>query len=84
VVVDPRGDLLVAVGNGEHGVGDSYDYSDPVLRLGADATLRDSFSPTSWASDNASDLDLGSQGPASSARDGSSSPASPAPSRPIR
>ena len=28
------------------------------------AQLTDSFSPTTWASDNAADLDLGSQGPA--------------------
>lgn len=63
VVVDSRGDLLVAVGNGEYGAGDSYDHSDSVLRLSTDATLVDSFSPTDWASDNAYDLDLGSQGP---------------------
>ncbi|MDQ2958785.1 MAG: PQQ-binding-like beta-propeller repeat protein [Actinomycetota bacterium] len=56
------GQLLVAVGNGES-VGGRYDFSDSVLRL--DGTrLVDSFSPTTWASDNASDLDLGSQGPA--------------------
>lgn len=62
--VDRTGDLLVAVGNGESGVGDRYDHSDSVLRLGTDATLRDSFSPKSWPSDNDADLDLGSQGPA--------------------
>ncbi|MGI8665845.1 MAG: PQQ-binding-like beta-propeller repeat protein [Jatrophihabitans sp.] len=56
------GQLLVAVGNGES-VGGRYDYSDSVLRL-AGNRLVDSFSPTSWASDNAADLDLGSQGPA--------------------
>ena len=56
------GKLLVAVGNGES-VGGRYDYSDSVLEL--DGTrLVDSFSPTTWASDNAADLDLGSQGPA--------------------
>jgi outer membrane protein assembly factor BamB len=57
-----NGDLLVAVGNGES-TGDRYDYSDSVLRV-RDGRLVDSFSPTSWAADNASDLDLGSQGPA--------------------
>ncbi|HJQ00160.1 MAG TPA: PQQ-binding-like beta-propeller repeat protein [Jatrophihabitans sp.] len=56
------GDLLVAVGNGES-VGDRYDFSDSVLRI-RDGRLVDSFSPSSWAADNASDLDLGSQGPA--------------------
>jgi hypothetical protein len=63
-VVDAAGDLYVAVGNGESGVGDPYDHSDSVLRLGPDATLRDSYSPTTWPTDNDADLDLGSQGPA--------------------
>jgi len=54
--------LLVAVGNGES-VGGSYDYSDSVLELDG-ARLVDSFSPSTWAADNAADLDLGSQGPA--------------------
>jgi hypothetical protein len=62
--VDTGGHLLVAVGNGQHGTGDSYDYSDSVLQLGVDARLIDSFSPTTWGSDNEGDLDLGSQGPA--------------------
>ncbi|PZS18812.1 MAG: hypothetical protein DLM57_05470 [Pseudonocardiales bacterium] len=35
-----------------------------MLALDAHANLVDSFSPTSWAADNESDLDLGSQGPA--------------------
>ena len=64
VSVDAGGRLLVAVGNGEHGRGDAYDYSDSVLQLGVDARLVDSFSPTTWGSDNEGDLDLGSQGPA--------------------
>lgn len=55
-------DLLVAVGNGE-ATGGQYDFSDSILRLQGNRLL-DSFSPTSWASDNSSDLDLGSQGPA--------------------
>jgi hypothetical protein len=56
------GHLLVAVGNGES-VGGTYDFSDSVLEL-AGTRLVDSFSPSSWAADNAADLDLGSQGPA--------------------
>jgi len=56
--------LFVAVGNGESGVGDPYDHSDSVLELNARAQLVDSFSPSTWASDNDADLDLGSQGPA--------------------
>jgi outer membrane protein assembly factor BamB len=62
--VDASGDLWVAVGNGESGVGDPYDYSDSVLRIGTDAQLADSFSPTTWPTDNDNDHDLGSQGPA--------------------
>jgi hypothetical protein len=62
--VDATGNLYVAVGNGESGPGDPYDFSDSVLRIDAkSATLRDSFSPTTWAADNAGDQDLGSQGP---------------------
>jgi hypothetical protein len=62
--VDAAGHLFVSVGNGESGQGDPYDYSDSVLELDANARLTDSFSPRSWATDNESDLDLGSQGPA--------------------
>jgi hypothetical protein len=63
--VDLAGHLLVAVGNGESGVGDPYDYSDSVLSIDpSTARLVDSFSPTAWATDNDGDLDLGSQGPA--------------------
>jgi outer membrane protein assembly factor BamB len=62
-VVDAGGHLLVAVGNGQHGRGDPYDFSDSVLQVGVDGRLVDSFSPTTWGSDNEDDLDLGSQGP---------------------
>jgi len=61
--VDGRGHLLVAVGNGESGTGDRYDFSDSVLELEG-TRLVDSFSPDSWRTDNEADLDLGSQGPA--------------------
>ncbi len=62
--IDASGNLFVAVGNGESLTGDRYDYSDSVLKISPDATLLDSFSPTTWATDNEADLDLGSQGPA--------------------
>jgi outer membrane protein assembly factor BamB len=62
-VVDARGRLLVSIGNGEAGKGDSYDHSDAVLALDPIAHLVDSFSPASWAADNDADKDLGSQGP---------------------
>jgi outer membrane protein assembly factor BamB len=58
--------VFVAVGNGESsGSSDPYDYSDSILGLDRTSLRRlDSFSPSSWKTDNASDLDLGSQGPA--------------------
>jgi hypothetical protein len=56
--------LFVAVGNGASVIGDPYDHSDSVLKINTSAHLVDSFSPTTWASDNAVDADLGSQGPA--------------------
>ena len=62
--VGPYGNLFVAVGNGASGPGDRYDHSDSVLHIGTGGRLLDSFSPTSWATDNEQDLDLGSQGPA--------------------
>jgi hypothetical protein len=61
---DSSGHIYVSVGNGASGLGDPYDYSDSVLTLSTSLALTDSFSPTTWASDNAADLDLGSQGPA--------------------
>ncbi|MCW2496358.1 PQQ-binding-like beta-propeller repeat protein [Jatrophihabitans sp.] len=58
------GHLFVAVGNGASGVGDAYDHSDSVLEVSTTGKLLDSFSPSTWPTDNDSDLDLGSQGPA--------------------
>jgi outer membrane protein assembly factor BamB len=62
--VDAAGNLVVEVGNGASVEGDKYDYSDSVLEISPAGKLVDSFSPSTWASDNAGDLDLGSQGPA--------------------
>ena len=64
VVVGGNGRLYVAVGNGASVQGDPYDHSDSILALSPGLKLLDSFSPTSWPTDNANDLDLGSQGPA--------------------
>jgi outer membrane protein assembly factor BamB len=61
--LNAQGHLLVSVGNGASGVGDAYDHSDSVLEL-AGTHLVDSFSPTTWPTDNDNDRDLGSQGPA--------------------
>ena len=63
-VVNSDGTLYVSVGNGEAGVGDPYDHSDSVLRLDTNARLLGYFAPTTWATDNQADLDLGSMGPA--------------------
>ncbi|WP_431677142.1 PQQ-binding-like beta-propeller repeat protein [Kitasatospora sp. KL5] len=54
--------LLVAVGNGES-VGGSYDGSDSVVALSPELRRLDFFAPSTWADDNASDLDLGSLAP---------------------
>ncbi len=57
-------DCYVSVGNGESGVGDPYDFSDSVLKLGRERRCSAVvFSPTTWPTDNDADLDLGSQGP---------------------
>jgi hypothetical protein len=59
---NPGGGILAAVGNGTTASGGTYDFSDSVLKLSLQR-IADSFSPSSWQADNASDLDLGSQGP---------------------
>jgi outer membrane protein assembly factor BamB len=59
----PDSSLLVADGNGAATVG-PYDGSDSVIHLNASLRPIDIFAPSSWASDNAADLDLGSAGPA--------------------
>lgn len=60
--VDSAGKLYVSVGNGE-AAGGNWDSSDSVLRLSANLHLEDGFAPSSWAQDNAGDVDLGSLGP---------------------
>jgi len=61
-VENPGGGLLIAVGNGATAGTGSYDHTDSVLKI-ANQQIQDSFSPSTWRSDNANDLDLGSQGP---------------------
>jgi outer membrane protein assembly factor BamB len=61
-VEEPGAGLLVAVGNGATAGSGTYDFTDSVLEI-AGQRITDSFSPSSWRSDNAADLDLGSQGP---------------------
>lgn len=61
-VIDDQGNLYVAVGNGAATGGD-WDHTDAVLRLSPTLRLEDGFAPQGWASDNATDADLGSMGP---------------------
>ncbi|HJQ02719.1 MAG TPA: PQQ-binding-like beta-propeller repeat protein [Jatrophihabitans sp.] len=61
-VEDTGKGIFVAVGNGATASTGNYDYSDSVLLL-AYQQIQSSFSPSSWRTDNANDLDLGSQGP---------------------
>jgi outer membrane protein assembly factor BamB len=60
--VDSAGNLFVSVGNGAITQG-QWDHSDSVLKLSPTLQLEDAFAPTTWASENANDEDLGSQGP---------------------
>jgi outer membrane protein assembly factor BamB len=58
-VVDPSGNIFVEAGNGSAtSPGDPYDHSDSVLELSPALTLLQYFAPSSWASENANDLDL--------------------------
>jgi polyvinyl alcohol dehydrogenase (cytochrome) len=54
--------LYAAVGNGASSTG--FDGSDSVIALSPDLSRLDYFAPTTWAQDNAADLDLGSFTPA--------------------
>jgi outer membrane protein assembly factor BamB len=60
-VVDRRGELLVATGNGASST--VYDQGNSVLRLTADLRQVDAFAPADWAALSRSDTDLGSVGP---------------------
>jgi hypothetical protein len=62
-VVAADGSVFVAVGNGAS-TGGRYDGSDSVTRISPTSRRLDFFAPTSWAADNAADLDLGSMTPA--------------------
>lgn len=61
-VVDASGNLYVSTGNGAAS-GGAWDHSDSVLEFSPPLTLVSAFAPTSWASDNLHDLDLGSVAP---------------------
>jgi len=61
-VIQPNGNLLVVVGNGEST--STFDYSDSVTELSPAMKRVDIFAPSNWAADNAGDADLGSMTPA--------------------
>ena len=60
-VVDPSGNLFVAVGNAE---GSGFNYGNSVIRLTPDLAQADYWAPSNWAALNASDTDVGSITPA--------------------
>jgi outer membrane protein assembly factor BamB len=62
-VLGPQGALWVSIGNGAAGAGDPYDGSDSVTELSPALKRVAYFSPSTWAADNDSDLDLGSTQP---------------------
>lgn len=58
-LVDATGNVWVSAGNGSVTSSDHpYDDSDSVLELSSSLHLVQFFAPTTWASDNASDLDF--------------------------
>lgn len=61
-VVDAAGNLYVSVGNGAV-TGGQWDHADSILKLSPTLQLLDAFAPTSWAQENANDVDMASQGP---------------------
>jgi outer membrane protein assembly factor BamB len=64
LTVTPSGQLLASVGNSGHtSASQGYDHSDAILSLSPTLKLTDYFSPTTWAEDNAGDLDLSSMSP---------------------
>jgi outer membrane protein assembly factor BamB len=60
-VLDGSGNVYVSVGNGASTT--SFDGTDSVLELSPTLALESFFAPSSWASDNANDADLGSLSP---------------------
>ncbi len=64
-VVDGSNNIWLATGNSAfHSSSDSYDDSDGVIELSSGLAVEQYFAPSSWYSDNGSDLDLGSSSPA--------------------
>jgi outer membrane protein assembly factor BamB len=58
-VVDSSGNVLVSAGNGSvYSYNHPYDDSDSLLELSPSLNLSQFFAPTTWATDNSSDLDM--------------------------
>jgi outer membrane protein assembly factor BamB len=60
-VIDTGGHLYISVGNGSST--STYDGSDSVIELSAGLKQIGLFAPSTWATDNATDADLGSLSP---------------------
>jgi len=60
--VDAAGNIWVTTGNGSSST--PYDYGDSVLELSPGLARTQYFAPSTWQTDNSSDLDLGSSPPA--------------------
>jgi outer membrane protein assembly factor BamB len=63
ITVGASGDVYVATGNGSAGPGQPFDYGNAVIELSPSLSELQFFAPTSWAEDNAADLDLGATAP---------------------
>lgn len=63
-VVDAGGNIWFATGNGSNTTGSSPDGGDSVIELSSSLGVLQSFTPSTWRTDNASDFDLGSSAPA--------------------
>jgi outer membrane protein assembly factor BamB len=61
--VDSGGNLYVSTGNGASINPAVYDHGNSIIKLSPALVELDHFAPTTWASDSASDADLGSTGP---------------------
>lgn len=68
-VTGANGNLWVSVGNGAAAKGAPYDGSDSVTELSPGLQRVAFFAPTTWATDNANDQDLGSTEPVLAAGD---------------
>ena len=62
--IDGSGNIWVASGNGSNTSGSNPDYSDSVVELSSSLVPLHTFTPSTWATDNGNDLDLGSMAPA--------------------